>query len=221
VDGKYILAKFKGKKVAIVHYKTTYGQTLADNTMKTIAAGGMRNVLYAGVDGENDISALVSRIKVSGSDLVYWGGMHTGGALLIRRMRDQGVNVRMISGDGIRSDEFAAIAGPGVEGTLMTFGPDPRKNPAAAEVVKALAAKNIDPAGYVLYAYAAMQVVAAAAADAKSLDPKEVAATAKSGKAIKTVIGDLTYNEKGDITRLDYVMYVLRKGTDGKIMWPE
>jgi len=220
VAGKYILDNFKGKKVAIIHDKTTYGQGLADETKKAMNAGGMKEVLYEGINiGEKDFSALVSKIKASGADLVYWGGLHTEGGLIVRQMRDQGVKAPLMGGDGITSDEFASIGGPGVEGTLMTFGPDPRKNPAAAAVVKAFEAKNINPEAYTLYSYAALQVIAMSAADAKSLDPKKVAAATKSGTPFKTVIGDLAYDKKGDITRLDYVMYTWRKGADGKITY--
>ena len=139
----------------------------------------------------------------------------------MRQMRDQGVKAPLMGGDGITSDEFAAIGGPGVEGTLMTFGPDPRKNPAADEVVKKFAAKKFDPEAYTLYSYAGFQVIAQAAAEAKSLDPKKVAEVTKSGKPFKTVIGDLAYDKKGDLTRLDYVMYVWKKGPDGKITYVE
>ena len=125
----------------------------------------------------------------------------------------------MMSGDGITTDEFAAIGGPGVEGTLMTFGPDARKNPAAAAAVKAFEAKKIKPEAYTLYSYAAMQVIAMSAADAKSLDTKKVAEATKSGKAFKTVIGDLAYDKKGDIKRLDYVMYTWKTDADGKITY--
>ena len=41
----------------------------------------------------------------------------------------------------------------------------------------------------------------------------------KSGKTFKTVIGDLSYNKKGDVTRLDYVMYVWKKNAEGKITY--
>src|SRR5215216_3410844 len=192
VAGDYILKNFKGKKVAIVHDKTTYGQGLADETKKKINSGGIKEVLYEGINlGEKDFSALVSKIKASGADLVYWGGLHTEGGLIVRQMRDQGVKAPLMGGDGITSDEFASIGGPGVEGTLMTFGPDPRKNPAAAEVVKKFAAKNINPEAYTLYSYAGFQVIAQAAAEAKSLDTKKVAEVTKSGKPFKTVIGDL------------------------------
>jgi branched-chain amino acid transport system substrate-binding protein len=220
VAGKYILGAFKGKKVAIVHDKTTYGQGLADETKKAMNAGGMKEVLYEGINiGEKDFSALVSKIKAAGADLVYWGGLHTEGGLIVRQMRDQGVKAPLMGGDGITSDEFASIGGPGVEGTLMTFPPDPRKNPVAATVVKAFEAKGINPEAYTLYSYAALQVIAASAADAKSLDTKKVAAATKSGKPFKTVVGDLAYDKKGDVTRLDYVMYTWKKGPDGKITY--
>jgi branched-chain amino acid transport system substrate-binding protein len=212
VAGKYILTKFKGKKIAVVHDKTTYGQGLADETKK--------EVLYEGVNvGEKDYSALVSKIKASGADLVYWGGLHTEGGLIVRQMRDQGLKAPMMSGDGITTDEFASIGGPGVEGTLMTYGPDARNNAAAKDVVAKFRAKKFEPEAYTLYSYAAVQVIKQAAEQAKSLDPKKVAETIKSGKAFKTVIGDLSYNKKGDVTRLDYVMYVWKKNAEGKITY--
>ena len=137
VAGEYIVKNFKGKKVAVVHDKTTYGQGLADETKKAMNEGGMKEVLYEGVNaGEKDYSALVSKIKQAGADLVYWGGLHTEGGLIVRQMRDQGVKAPLMGGDGITSDEFASIGGPGVEGTLMTYGPDPRNSPEAKEVVE-------------------------------------------------------------------------------------
>jgi branched-chain amino acid transport system substrate-binding protein len=222
VAGKYIATTLKGKKVALVHDKTTYGKGLADETKKTMNAAGVTEVLYEGVNtGEKDYSALVSKIKASGADIVYWGGLHTEGGLIVRQMRDQGVKAVMMSGDGITTDEFASIGGPGVEGTLMTFAPDPQKRPEAAEVVKKFLAKNFKPEAYTLYSYAALQIIAEAAADTKSLDPKKVAEATKSGKAYKTVIGDISYNKKGDITRADYVMYTWKKNADGKITYVE
>jgi branched-chain amino acid transport system substrate-binding protein len=222
VAGAYIAKNFKGKKVAIVHDKTTYGQGLADETKKAMTKAGMKEVLYEGVNtGEKDFSALVSKIKAAGADLVYWGGLHTEGGLIVRQMRDQGLKTVMMSGDGITTDEFASVGGPGVEGTLMTYGPDPRKNPAAKAVVEKFRAKKFEPEAYTLYSYAALEVLKQAAEAAKTLDPKKVAAQIKSGQKFKTVIGELSYDKKGDITRLDYVMYVWKKGADGKITYVE
>ena len=222
VAGAYILKHFKGKKIAVVHDKTTYGKGLADETVKAIEKGGMKAVLYEGVNvGEKDYSALVSKIKSSGADLVYWGGLHTEGGLIVRQMRDQGVTAPLMGGDGITTDEFASIGGPGVEGTLMTYGPDARNNPAAKAVVAEFRAKKFEPEAYTLYSYAAVQIFAQAATAAKSLDPKKVAEKMHSGMKFNTVIGAISYDKKGDVTRLDYVMYIWKKMPDGKITYVE
>jgi branched-chain amino acid transport system substrate-binding protein len=222
VAGTYIASNFQGKKVAIVHDKTTYGQGLADETKKTMNGKGVQEVLYEGVSAtEKDYSALVSKIKAAGAELVYWGGLHTAGGLIVRQMRDQGVNAVLMGGDGITSDEFAAIGGPGVEGTLMTYGPDPRKRPEAKPIVEKFRAKNFEPEAYTLYSYAAVQIVKQAAEEAKSLDPKKVAEVMHSGRTFSTVIGDISYDKKGDVTRLDYVMYVWKKDPSGKITYAE
>jgi branched-chain amino acid transport system substrate-binding protein len=222
VAGAYLLKNFKGKKVAIVHDKTTYGQGLADETKKAMNKGGLKEVLYEGINiGEKDFSALVSKIKAAGADIVYWGGLHTEGGLIVRQMRDQGVKAPLFGADGITSDEFASIGGPGVEGTLMTFAPDPRKRPEAKAIVEKFRAKKFEPEAYTLYSYAAMEVIKQAAEQAKSLDPKKVAEVIKSGKKFKTVIGELSFDKKGDITRPDYVVYVWKKGPDGKITYVE
>ncbi len=222
VAADYIVKNMKGKKVAVVHDKTTYGQGLADETKKAMNAAGVREVLYEGVNtGEKDFSALVSKLKAAGADLVYWGGLHTEGGLIVRQMRDQGLQTVLMSGDGITSDEFASIGGPGVEGTLMTFPPDPRRRPEAAAVVRRFTAKNFNPEAYTLYSYAAVEIFRQAAEGAKSLDPKKIAEYMRSGVTFKTVIGDISYDKKGDITRPDYVMYTWRKGTDGKVTYVE
>ena len=141
-----------------------------------------------------------------------WGGLHTEGGLIVRQMRDQGMKTVMISGDGITNNEFSQIGGPGVEGTLMSFGPDPRKNPAAKDVVAEFKAKNFDPEAYTLYSYAAVQIIKQAAEKAKSLDPKKVAEVMHSGMTFNTVIGPIAYDKKGDRTTVDYVWYVWKKG---------
>ena len=218
VAGAYLATQFKGKKVAIVHDKTPYGKGLADETQKAMNAKGLKDVLYEGINtGEKDFSALVSKLKQANVDVVYFGGLHTEAGLIIRQMRDQGLKAPMMSGDGITDKEFVQIAGPGAEGTFMTFGPDARKNPDAKDVVARFKAKGIDPEAYTLYSYAAVQIIKQAAEQAKSTDSKKVAEVMHSGKVFKTVIGDIAFDKKGDITRPDYVMYVWKKGADGKI----
>ena len=222
VAGEYLVKNYKGKKVAIVHDKTTYGQGLADETKKKMNGGGLKEALYEGVNtGEKDYSALVSKIKQSGAELVFFGGLYTEAGLIVRQMRDQGVKAPLMGGDGIASDEFAAVGGPGVEGTLMTFQPEARDRPEAKEVVAKFRAKKFEPEAYTLYSYAAVEVIKQAAEAAKTLDAKKIAEQIKSGQKFKTVIGELSYDKKGDIARLDYVVYRWQKDPSGKIVYKE
>ena len=216
------LGDLKDKKIAIVHDKTPYGQGLADAAKGFMNAGGKKEVLYEGVNvGEKDYSAIVSKIKAAGADYVMWGGLHTEGGLIVRQMRDQGMKTIMISGDGITDTEFASIGGPGVEGTLMSFGPEPRNNPTAKDAVAEFKAKGFEPQGYTLYSYAAVQIIKQAAEKANSIDPHKVADVMHSGMAFKTVLGDISYDAKGDRTNLDYVWYVWKKQADGKIAFEQ
>src|ERR1700754_1081526 len=191
----------------------------------------MKEVMYEGVNKDDkDFSALVSKVKASGADLVYWGGLHDTGGLILRQMRAQGLNAPLMGGDGITDDEFAAIAGPGAEGTLMTFSPDPRTNPKNKAIVELFRSKRgFEPQAYTLYSYAAVQIIKQAAEAAKSLDPKKVAEVMHSGKQFDTVLGTVSFDKKGDISAYvadgkskdRYVLYTWKKGADGRITYVE
>jgi branched-chain amino acid transport system substrate-binding protein len=222
VAAGFIARQFKGKNVVVLHDKTTYGKGLADETKANLNKAGIKEVMYEGVNtGDKDFSALVARIKSLKPDLVYWGGLHTELGLIIRQMRDQGVTAPAMGADGITSDEFAAIGGDGVIGTYMTFPPDPRNRPTAADIVKRFQDKGINPEAYTLYAYAAVQLIKQAAEETKSLDPKKIADALHSGKPYQTVLGEIAYDRKGDRKSLDYVLYTWQRGPDGKITYKE
>jgi branched-chain amino acid transport system substrate-binding protein len=207
VAGDYIAKAFKGKNIAILNDKTTYGKGLADETKKALNKAGMTEKMFESYNkGDKDFNAIVSRLKLNNIDLVYIGGYHQEAGLILRQMRDQGLQTVLMAGDALADKEYASITGPAAEGTLFTFGPDPRNKPTAKSIVEPFKAKNIDPEGYTLYTYAAMQVWSGAVKKAGTADPKKVMAAIK-GNSWDTVIGTLEFDSKGDIKQLDYVVY--------------
>ena len=207
VAGEYIAKNFKGKNIAILDDKSTYGKGLADETKKALNKAGVTEKMYESYNqGDKDFNAIVSRLKQQNIDLVYIGGYHTEAGLILRQMRDQGLKTILMAGDALADKEYASITGPAGAGTLFTFGPDPRKKPTAASIVEKFKAKNIDPEGYTLYTYAAFQVWSKAVAKAGTTDPKKVMNTIKGG-SWDTVIGTLNFDAKGDIKQIDYVVY--------------
>jgi len=207
VAGDYIAKHYKGKNIAILDDKTTYGKGLADETKKALNKAGVKEKLYESYNkGDKDFNAIVSRLKLENIDLVYVGGYHQEAGLILRQMRDQGLKTILMAGDALADKEYASITGPAGEGTLFTFGPDPRNKPTAKAIVEKFKAKSIDPEGYTLYTYAAIQVWSQAAKKAGTTDAKKVMATIKAG-SWDTVLGKLEYDAKGDIKQLDYVVY--------------
>ncbi|SFL90982.1 branched-chain amino acid transport system substrate-binding protein [Bradyrhizobium sp. NFR13] len=207
VAADYIARNFKGKNVAILNDKTTYGKGLADETKKALNKAGFTEKMFESyTKGDKDFNSIVSRLKRENIDLVYVGGYHQEAGLILRQMRDQGLKTVLMAGDAMNDKEFASITGPAAEGTLFTFGPDPRNKPTAKAIVEKFKAKNIDPEGYTLYTYAAFQVWSQAVAKAGTTDTKKVMDTIKAGEW-DTVLGKMAFDAKGDIKAIDYVVY--------------
>lgn len=214
IAGTFLATNYAGRRVAILHDNTTYGKGIADETKKAMNARGLQETMYqAYVPGERDYSALVSRMKAANIDVVYFGGYHTEAGLIIRQMREQGLNAVAMGADSLVTQEFWQIAGPAGEGTLMTFPSDPRARPAAAQVVQRFRARNIDPEGYTLYTYAAIEIWAQAVRRANTTNPRRVAEVLKAQGPWNSVLGPISFDAKGDVTVADYVFYVWRNGT--------
>ena len=213
VAGKYLFDNFKDKKIAFVNDKTAYGKGLADATQAAYeAAGGKPAMVESYTAGEKDYSALVSKMKQEGIDVLYVGGYHTEAGLMARQMKEQGMSTVLVSGDALVTDEYWAITGDAGEGTLMTFSPDPRNMATAKDVVAKLEAAGKTTEGYVIYTYAAIQAWAEAAKTAGSADFDGVVKALNDG-TFNTVLGELSFDDKGDVSLPGYVIY---KWHDGK-----
>lgn len=209
VAADFILDTLKGQRVAIIHDKDTYGQGIANAARARLNQRGVSEVLYEGLTrGEKDFNALVTKLREARVDVVYFGGLHPEAGPLLRQMREQGLAAQFVSGDGIVTDELVTTAGGPqyVKGVYMTFGADPRKIPDGQAVVDKLRAGGYEPEGYTLYAYAALQAMAAAFKGVGSTDSEEAAAWLKR-HTVPTVMGAKSWDGKGDLKVSDYVLY--------------
>jgi branched-chain amino acid transport system substrate-binding protein len=212
VAGKFLAEHFKDKNIAIIDDKSTYGKGLADETRKFMNEAGKKEVLDESYNaGEKDYTALVSKLKANNVDVLYVGGYHPEAGLIKRQMVDQGMKTMLVSGDALVTDEYWQITGDAGNGTMMTFSPDPRKNPEAKPVVDALQAAGRTAEGYSLYTYAAVKIWAAAVTAAGSTDFDKVVEQMNKTD-FDTVLGKLKFNDKGDVTLPGYVVYEWKDG---------
>jgi branched-chain amino acid transport system substrate-binding protein len=214
----YIATKFPGKKIAVVDDKSTYGKGLANQFRAAIEAKGITPVLVESITArETDYSALVTKLRQAGADIVYFGGYKTEAGLIVRQMHGAGVQATLVGGDALVTEEFWTITGDAGAGTLMTFGPDPRLLPQNDALVKAFRAENYEPEAYTLYTYAAVQAWAQAAAKAGATDVTKVSDALRQG-SFETALGTIKFDAKGDNSAPGYVFYVWK---DGKYVYAE
>ncbi|MGP9021414.1 branched-chain amino acid ABC transporter substrate-binding protein [Streptomyces sp. BR1] len=109
------------KNVFVVDDKQTYGAGLATLFKQGFTKAGGK---VAGEDhvnvGDKDFAALVTKIKNSGADLVYYGGQYDEAQIVTKQLKDSGAKVPLFGGDGIYSDTFISTAGKAAEGDLAT-----------------------------------------------------------------------------------------------------
>lgn len=209
---KIIAERYGSRKIALLHDKTPFSKGLADATKDNLNKLGVKEAMFDAINpGDRDYTAVITRLKAAGIDLVYYGGYQQEMGLLIRQAAEQSYKGQFFGTSGIATSELWSIAGPAAEGVLFTFNPDPRKRPEAAAAVETLRKQNIEPEGFTLYGYAAVQALVQAAEKGKSVDPKSIDKVLKAER-FDTVLGQVGFDPKGDITAPGYVLYEWRKG---------
>jgi branched-chain amino acid transport system substrate-binding protein len=220
--------KTAGKKKAfVVDDSTPYGVGLADEWAKQfVADGGVVAGREKTGDKDTDFKSLVTTIKSKGVDMVYYGGIYNSGALLSKQLKEGGVKVPLMGGDGLFDAEYIKLAGKAnAAGDLATsvglpLDKMPKGVDFKAAFDKAYPGETI--AAYDAYSYdAANVIIKAIITVAKSMGVDKVA-TPEGKKAViaevaKTnfegVTGTVAFDANGDTTNKAITVYVV--GADG------
>jgi len=212
VAAEFVTSQLKTKKIAIIHDKTTYGQGLADE-FKKFLGNGIEVIYYGGiVQGDKDFKTVLSAIKNVSPELIYFGGIYPEGGLLVRQAREIGLEVPFMSGDGVIDPKFTEITGTeAAEGTYLTFSPDPNNIPTAKAFIEKYKARFGEPGPYSIYAYDAINVMLKAIEAAGTTDGKAIMDKLHSLE-FSGALGNLKFDEKGDITVAPYVVWITKDG---------
>ena len=212
IAGTYLADHWGEKEIAILHDGEAYGRGLAEETKKTLNARGIREAIFEQITpGLVDYFEVVEKIQATNIDVLYYAGYPPEAGLLIRQLRDRGNDLQLVSADGLTSEDFWLIAGTAGEGTVFTSFRDPGENPGAAAIMEAARERGIVPTYRVLYAYGAVQAWAAAVQRAGSLDPQAVS-TSLHMHEFETVLGRISFDEKGDVVPAAFDWFVWKKG---------
>ncbi len=218
---RYLYNKAGIKKVATINDKKTYGQGLvAAFTTEYKKLGGQVVSAQTINPDDSNYGAVISKVKPTSPQAVYYGGEFPQAGPLSQQMKQAGLNVPLMGGDGIFADDYIKLGGKTSNSDLATsVGAPTEKLATAKDFVSAYAAAGYkDPYGaYGAYAYdaakaiiAALKVSLASASDAKSARQATVDALGKV--TFDGVTGKVAFDQYGDSTTRILTVYKVSSG---------
>lgn len=206
---KYAMSEIKPQRIAIVHDKQQYGEGLARSVQKSLKEAGANIVMFEGITaGDKDFSTLVARLKKDNVDFVYFGGYYPEMGQIVRQARAAGLKTQFMGPEGVGNASLSNIAGAASEGMLVTLPKRYDQVPTNKTIVDALKTKKLDPTGpFVWTTYAALQSLVAGMERSKSAEPEDIVKNLKEGAAVPTVMGDLSWDEKGDLKGFEFGVF--------------
>jgi branched-chain amino acid transport system substrate-binding protein len=215
--GRYAVGSMKARRVAVVDDRTAYGQGLVTEFARSLQQQGGSVVAKEFThDKATDFSAIITRIRSTKPDLVFFGGMSATAGPMLRQMKQLGMNVRMMGGDGICSDEIHKLSG----GTMV----DGQVVCAEAGGVQGEAKAGMDRfrADYkkrfgievqinAPYAYDAVMTMAEAMTRAGSTQPAKYLPVLHKIQ-YKGVTGPIAFDARGDIRDGTITLYSFKGG---------
>ncbi len=223
---RYAMQSMGAKRIAVVDDRTAYGKGLADEFTKTVkrtgAASGSSIVStqYTN-DKATDLTAILTAIKATKPDLIFFGGMDAVAAPMLRQMKQLGFPIKFMGGDGMCSDSVPRLAGEGMsDGQVICAeagGVEPSQEKGMADFRVAYRKKyGIDVQTYAPYAYDALMTMVEAMQKAGSTDPvKYLPVLAKIRH--KGVTGNIAFDARGDVQDGVLTIFTFKNGTRSKL----
>ncbi|MGI5453962.1 branched-chain amino acid ABC transporter substrate-binding protein [Streptomyces sp. CA-249302] len=222
----YAYNGLKKKKAFVVDDKQTYGAGLAKIFADKFKGLGGTVVQTDHVNtGDKDFGSLVTKIKNSKADLLYYGGQYDESSLITKQLKDAGVKIPLFGGDGMYATTYIDVAGKAAEGDLVTsVGVPVDTLPAAKQFVETYKAKGYkgDYGAYGGYSYdAATAIIKAVKAvkdansgklpsDINDLRSKVVDEVGKSD--FQGITGKVSFDEYGDTGNKQLTVYQVENG---------
>ncbi|MEJ8850729.1 branched-chain amino acid ABC transporter substrate-binding protein [Variovorax rhizosphaerae] len=220
--GKYAVETLKGKNIAVIDDRTAYGQGVAEEFEKAAKAAGATIVGHEfTTDKSTDFNAILTKLKGAKPDILFFGGMDAVGGPMLKQIKQLGMPVKFMGGDGLCTGELAKLAGDAIGEEVVycaeAGGVDGDfKTKLDAWKTKFKEKNNVEVQIYAPYVYDAVQVLVAAMEKAKSSDPAvylpEVGKIEYDG-----LTGPIKFDERGDIKNGALTLYTYKGGARTQI----
>ncbi|MEU9334773.1 branched-chain amino acid ABC transporter substrate-binding protein [Streptomyces sp. NPDC048290] len=220
---QYLFNEGGKKKVFVIDDKKTYGAGLAATFAAEFEKLGGEIAGTEHIDPETkDFSAVATKVKTSGADVVYYGGEYPQAGPLSKQIKAAGAKIPLIGGDGIYSADFIKLAGAGGAGDFATsVGAPVEELPSAKDFVANYKAEGYKEAyeAYGGYSYdsawAIIEAVKKVVEDNDGSLPDDARAkvtAAMQNVTFDGVTGKVSFDEYGDATNKQLTVYSVKDG---------
>ena len=203
------------KKLAILHDNTVYAKGLAELTRAANDQQklGLQLVFFdALTPGQPDYRSILTEIKASGADTLYFTGYPPEAGVIVRQARELALPVRLTGGDGTSVPSVISAAGAAAEGFVATTAPLPDFLPSAGAFIQAYTERfGRGPGSYSVYEYDAVEVIANAIFWAGSTEPEDIVESLRTTH-YHGITGEIFFDEKGDRQAPPFVTAIVRDG---------
>ena len=214
--GDVAVKEFGVKKIAIINDQTDYGKTNAEQFMKQAEENGATILSFDGISvGQQDYSALLTKIKQKSPDMIFFGGLATEAGLIKRQMDGLQIPAIFMSDSGIHSKTFIEIAGAAGEGTIAHGLVSPIEDlPKGKQFIDTYKAENFKEyyEAYGPFAYDAANIIIQALETTQSTDKAALAKAIKGTKEFDGILGKTTFGPDGQTTLNTVITYVVQEG---------
>ncbi|MFS2002234.1 branched-chain amino acid ABC transporter substrate-binding protein [Duganella sp. CT11-25] len=203
---RYAVQTMQVKRIAVVDDRTAYGKGLVDEFVKNVKKSGAGAGIVSSQftnDKATDFSAILTAIKASKPDMIFFGGMDAVAGPMLRQMKQLGIPIKFMGGDGMCSDSVPRLAGEAMsDGQVICAeagGVEPSQEKGMADFRVAYKKRyGIEVQTYAPYTYDALMTMVDAMQQAGSPDPaKYLPALAKIKH--KGVTGNIAFDARGDV----------------------
>ena len=213
---KAVIDEMGYKKIFIVSDTTSYGAGNSKAFKAELASRNMKEVGFEEVqEGTVDFHAILTKVKKSGADCVYWGGVVTEGSLLKNQMHDDGVDALFCGISGNYSEDFLKIPAEASEGALVVKpGIVLDSTEGGKQFIKDYEAAGFsEPIGaYTPYAYTAAEILLQALKTCgDDVTPEKMRDAIKDG-SFDGIMGTTTFDEIGQTELVAAYLNVVQDG---------
>ena len=205
---RYAMQQVKAKRIAVIDDRTAYGKGLVDEFVKNVKRGGAASgssivSTQFTNDKATDFSAILTAVKATKPDMIFFGGMDAVAGPMLRQMKQLAIPIKFMGGDGMCSDSVPRLAGNAMsDGQVICAeagGVEPSQEKGMADFRVAYKKRyGIEVQTYAPYTYDALMTMVEAMRKAGSPDPTKYLPELARIK-YKGVTGNIAFDARGDV----------------------